>query len=73
MKKVTKIAKTVNLNRPKEPNNDNFSGTFRNLTRYLLRGIGIGFLFEGTFNILGFEDRIVRGVTSKQLGKVYFI
>jgi hypothetical protein len=38
------------------------------MTRYIMRGIFGGIMFEGTFLMFNFENRIVRGVTSNRLG-----
>ena len=40
------------------------------LAKYLLRGVVAGVIFEGSFLMLSFENRIVRGVTAGQLGTV---
>lgn len=40
------------------------------LAKYLLRGVVAGIVFEGSFLMFSFENRIVRGVTASQLGTI---
>lgn len=51
-------------------NNPNAAGVtlLNQIGLYLFRGLLAGILFEGTFIMFGFEKRIVKGVTSNQLG-----
>ena len=60
MKKIPKIKVGSNNEKPE--------GLLQHLGRYFMRGVLAGVLFQGTFMFLKFENRIVRGVTSGQLG-----
>ena len=44
-----------------------------NLLNYLTAGLFAGILFEGSFLFLGFENRVVKGVTANQLGHFFII
>jgi hypothetical protein len=48
-------------------------GLLHEVARYLLRGVVVGIIFEGTFLMFSFENRIIRSVTSKRLGKWLFM
>ena len=68
MRKFTKIAaKTPSPQQPNKPS------LLDQIGKALLRGMLAGFLFQGTFIVLQFENRIVRGVTSTRLGTLIFI
>ena len=45
------------------------TGLLQEIAKYLVRGIVVGVIFEGTFLMFNFENRIIRSVTSKRLGK----
>lgn len=44
------------------------TGLLQEVAKYLVRGIVVGVIFEGTFLMFSFENRIIRSVTSKRLG-----
>lgn len=65
MRKISKVASKVKPVKQKQKNVLDEYGTT------LFKGMLAGFLFQGAFIALQFENRIVRGVTANRLCKYF--
>jgi len=63
MRKINKLAGKTRPS-PQQPKGPNI---LDQIGKPLLYGLALGFVFEGTFIALRFENRIVKGVTSARL------